>query len=53
MISKQVIWRFRICYYFPEIFKYHDVYEHFKKFLEIFFFARIVAKFKYLAKNLY
>ena len=47
---KHVTWRFRICNYFREIFKFRDFNEHFKKFPEICF-AQISAKFKYFAKQ--
>ena len=47
---KHVIWRFRICNYFCEIFKFPRFSEHFKKFRKICF-AHISAKFKYFGKQ--
>ena len=50
MALKQVIWRFRICNYFPKIFRFRDFMStlgNFKKSV----FAHIFAKFKYFAKS--
>ena len=44
---KYVIWRFRTCNYFREMFKFRD-FMNTKKFREICF-ACIFAKFRYLA----
>ena len=47
---KQAIWRFRICNYFREIFKFRDFMNTLKNFAKSVF-AHIFAKFKYLAKQ--
>ena len=47
---KQVIWKFRICNYFREMFKFRDFMNTLRNF-EKSVFARIFAKFKYLAKQ--
>ena len=46
---KHVIWRFRICDYFREMFKLHDLLNTLRNFVKSVF-ARIFAKFKYLSK---
>ena len=48
---KHVIWRFLICNYFREIFKFRDFMNTVRNFAKSVF-ARIFAKFKYLAKQL-
>ena len=45
-----VIWRFRICNYFREMFKFRDFMNTLRNFAKSAF-ARIFAKFKYLAKQ--
>ena len=49
---KQVIWRFRICNYFREMYKFRDFMNTLRNFAESVF-ALIFAKFKYLAKQFY
>ena len=48
---KHVTWRFRICNYFFEIFKFRDFMNVLRKFAKSVF-ADIFAKFKYFAKQL-
>ena len=48
---KYVTWRFRICNYFREMFKFHDLMNTLRNFAKSVF-ARIFAKFVYLAKQL-
>ena len=47
---KHVIWRFRVCNYFSEMFKFRDFMNTLRNFAKSVF-ARIFAKFKYLAKQ--
>ena len=47
---KHVIWRFRICSYFREIFRFYDFLNTLRNFAKSAF-AHIFAKFKYLAKQ--
>ena len=47
---KHVIWRFRICNYFCEIFKFHDFMNTLRNFGRSAF-VHISAKFKYVAKQ--
>ena len=47
---KHVIWRFRICNYFREIFKFRDLMNIFRNFAKSVF-AHVIAKFKYFAKQ--
>ena len=47
---KHVIWRFRICNYFREMFKFREFMNTLRNFAKSVF-ARIFAKFKYLAKQ--
>ena len=47
---KHVIWRFCICNYFREMFKFRDFMNTLRNFAK-FVFARIFAKFKYLTKK--
>ena len=47
---KHVIWRFSICNYFCEIFKFRDFMNTLRNFAK-FDFACIFARFKYLAKK--
>ena len=47
---KQVIWRFRRCNYFREMFKFRDFMNPSRNFVKSVF-ACIFAKFKYLAKE--
>ena len=47
---KHVIWRFRICNYFREMFKFCDSMNTLRNFAKSVF-AGIFAKFKYLAKQ--
>ena len=49
---KHVIWRFRICNYFHEIFKFCDFMNTLRNFAKSFF-ARIFAKFKWCSKAIY
>ena len=50
MALKHVIWRFRICNYFREMFKFRDFMNSLRNFTKSVF-ARIFAKFKYLVKH--
>ena len=47
---KHVIWRFRICNLFSEMFKFRDFMNILRNFAKSVF-ARMLAKFKYLAKQ--
>ena len=47
---KHVIWRFRICNYFHEMFKLRDFIDTLNNFSKSVF-IRILEKFKYLAKQ--
>ena len=47
---KHVIWRFRICNYFREVFKFGDFMNTLRNFAKSVF-ACIFAKFKYVAKQ--
>ena len=47
---KDVIWRFRICNYFREMFKFRNFMDTLRNFAKSIF-ARIFVKFKYLAKQ--
>ena len=47
---KHVIWRFRICNYFREVFKFRDFMNTLRNFAKSVF-AHIFAKFKYFAKQ--
>ena len=47
---KHVIWRFQICNYFHEMFKFRDFMNTLRNFAKSVF-ACIFAKFKYLAKQ--
>ena len=47
---KHVIWRFRICNYFREMFKLRDFIDTLNNFSKSVF-IRILEKFKYLAKQ--
>ena len=47
---KHIIWRFRICNYFREMFKFRDFMNTLRNFAKSVF-ARIFEKFKYLAKQ--
>ena len=47
---KHVIWRFQICNYFREMFKFCDFMNTLGNFVKSVF-ARILAKFKYFAKQ--
>ena len=45
-----VIWRFQICYYFGEIFRFRDFMNTLRTFAK-YVFAHIFAKSKYFAKQ--
>ena len=47
---EDVIWRFRICNYFREMFEFSDFMNTLRNFAKSVF-ASIFAKFKYLAKQ--
>ena len=47
---KHVSWRYQICNYFREMFKFRDFMNTLRNFVKSVF-ARIFAKFKYLAKQ--
>ena len=49
IIIKHVVWRFRICNYFREIFKFRDFMNTLRNFAKSVF-AHIFAKFEYFAK---
>ena len=49
-LMKHVIWRFRICNYFCEIFEFRDFINTLRNFAK-HVFANIFAKFKYFAKQ--
>ena len=50
IVLKHVIWRFRICNYFREMFKFCDFINTLKNFAKSVF-ACIFEKFNYLAKQ--
>ena len=50
MALKHIIWRFRICNYFRDMFKFRDFMNTLRNFPKSVF-ACIFAKFKYLAKQ--